>query len=120
MSEDPYADLKRHRWTPELQAAINKFDASKIRGKKRKFIKVPWSWAEHLDGASGRTYFVALQLLWLHWRHNGGAVKFANRALTGSGMDRHTKYRALDELERRGLISVDRRARKSPLVRLKF
>jgi hypothetical protein len=123
---DPYADLKQHRLPPEMVADLLKraevgastFKPHKIKTKRQKFIQVPWTWFECLQDAPGRTIVVALTLLWLHWRHNGEPIKLGNGATGIVGVNRYSKYRALAHLERRGLITVERRPRKSPRIRL--
>ena len=42
--------------------------------------------------------------------------QLANGMLKIDGVSRASKWRALAELERRGLISIERRSRKSPLI----
>jgi hypothetical protein len=41
-----------------------------------------------------------------------------NGVLKEKGISRWSKWRALNELERLGLITVERRKRKSPIIRL--
>ena len=120
--KDPNADVKQHRLTPETLAFINAarrpaFEPHKIRHKKQKFVQVPWQWLERLEGASGKTYQLALQLLWLNWRYNEGEIRLSNK-FAGRLGHRQTKYRALVDLERRGLITIHHRHRRSPLVRV--
>jgi hypothetical protein len=120
--EDLHADVKQHCLTPETLAYITAahrpiFDPGKIRRKRQKFIQVPWEWLERLDGAPGKTYALALHLLWLNWRYNGREIRLSNKSASGH-LNRLTKYRALADLERRGLISVHRRARRTPVVRV--
>lgn len=119
---DPYADLKQHRLTPETQVLIERraaFKPRRIHKRQQHFIQVPWSWVERLPGAAGHTYLVALHLLYLHWKGNGGPIKLPNGMLKIDGVSRQSKWRALVDLERRGLIVVERRHSKSPVVRLK-
>src|SRR5262245_53735271 len=121
MIEDPYADLKQHRWTPELQARIEQArqaprPSGKLHKHRQHFVKVPGQWIERLQGATGQTYRVALCLLYLHWKGRGGAVKLGNAVLKLDGVSRQSKLLALADLERRGLIVVEHRPRKSPLV----
>jgi hypothetical protein len=115
-------DPRQHRLTPETIAIINAahrpvFEPDKIRRKKRKFVQVPGEWIERLQGAPGRTYELALHLLWLNWRYNGGEIRLSNKSLNGR-VHRRTKSRALMDLERRGLISVSHRERRAPTIRL--
>ena len=119
--KDPYADLKQHRWTAETQALVESrvaFVPRKIQKRRRQFVKVPWVWIERLQGAGGQTYRVALCLLYLHWKGRGGPVRLANGMLGLDGVSRQSKWKALANLERRGLIVVEHRPRKSPLVQI--
>ena len=82
------------------------------------FIQVPLPWLELLEGASGPAYRLALYLAYLNWRGKGAPVTLSNSAVRGVGLERRAKWRALRELERRGLLSVERHPRRSPIVRL--
>jgi hypothetical protein len=64
------------------------------------------------------TYKLALFLIYEHWRNGGRAIRLANAALAEVGVTRRTKGQALAELERFGLIKVERRRQASPLVTL--
>jgi len=68
--------------------------------------------------SGGQTYRVALCLLHLNWKAGGKPVKFPNGMLGIDGVSRRSKWRALNDLERRGLITVERRPGRSPIVRL--
>jgi hypothetical protein len=100
--------------TPELWAVV----PTKIKRRRQHFIRVPWGWYEHLKDADGQTYRVALYLLYLHWKGNGEAIKLPNGMLAIDGVPPTSKCRALSDLERRGLITVERRPKKSPIVRV--
>ena len=90
----------------------------KIQRRRSQFVKVPWAWIERLKGASGQTYRVALCLLHQHWRARGEPIKLANGMLRIDGVSRYSKWRALSDLEHRGLVTVERRPRRSPIIRL--
>jgi hypothetical protein len=90
----------------------------KIQKRQRHFIKVPWPWVERLRGATGQTYRVALSLLYLHWKGKGEPVKLANGMLLIDGVSRQSKWRALRDLQRRDLITVECRPNRSPIIRL--
>lgn len=92
--------------------------AAKILKRREHFIRLPFGWLEHLNGASGQVYALALHLLYLHWKGHGAPIKLANGMLKIDGVSRWSKYRALEDLERRGLITVERRPRKSPIIHL--
>jgi hypothetical protein len=92
--------------------------AKPVKGRQKQFILLPWNWFEALKGADGQTYRLALYLQYMHWKAKGGPIKLANGALAATGVPRHAKYRALGDLEQRGLITVDRVGRKSPIIRV--
>jgi hypothetical protein len=114
--DDPFADLVlTDDQVRERLAAVPR----KIAKRREKFIIVPMTWRERLTGAAGNTILVALDLLYLAWKGGKGeAIKLANGTLRDDGVSRHSKWRALNDLERRGLINVERRPKRSPLVRL--
>ena len=91
----------------------------KIRQRRQQFVLVPWTWIERLaQSQSANTYRVALTLLFLHWKGNGDPIKLANGMLAIDGVSRSSKWRALSELERFGLITISRRHKKSPIITL--
>jgi hypothetical protein len=123
---DPYADVKQNRLPPEVvdellkraDVATPTLKPHKIRTKRQRFIMVPWHWFEALQDCSATTHRVALYLLWLHWQRKGGPIKLANKTLNLGGVSRQSKWRALRDLERRGLLLVEHQYGKSPMVRL--
>ena len=78
---------------------------------------VPMTWREGLGGATGQTILLALDLLYLGWKE-GGPIELANGKLRLNGISRQSKWRGLNDLERRGLVTVERRPRRSPVVHL--
>ena len=52
------------------------------------------------------------------WAERNRTVPLATKTLAGIGVDRKVKYRALTRLEQAGLIRVERRGKRSPLVTL--
>jgi hypothetical protein len=85
---------------------------------QRYFIKVPVTWVQKLIGAPGQTYALALHLLFRHFREHGAAIVLANRTIERDGIPPQSKRRALRDLEQRGLVNVDWRVRRSPIVRV--
>jgi hypothetical protein len=67
-----------------------------------------------------KTFAIFCHLLYEHWRQGGGPIKLANGFLNRLGVGRGAKSRALGKLERLGIISVERRDRKSPIVRIEI
>ena len=110
---DAFDDIENLRLAPDQLRTIT---PQKVLKRREHFIRVPFAWLEHLDGASGKYYSLALHLLYLHWRNKGRPFKLANGMLRNDGISRATKWRGLPELEARGLIAVERRPRKSPVI----
>lgn len=114
-------------WVKGLQAEVRaregaapvetvRVTPTKIRKQREHFAMMPMAWWEKLDGASGRAWQMAWYLLYKDWKDKGGPVKLPNGMANYLGIQRRTKWRALAELERRGLVAIDRRPKKSPLV----
>jgi hypothetical protein len=61
---------------------------------------------------------LALILLYLSWKEHGDSIKLSTVGIKEFGLDKDKKSRALADLKRRGLITVERRPRKSPIIRL--
>jgi hypothetical protein len=73
-------------------------------------------WIEELEKAKlAATLKVALRILYEWWRNGGRPVKLTNAMLPPS-ITRKQKSRALIELKELGLVSIERRLRKSPVV----
>jgi hypothetical protein len=92
--------------------------ARKVR--KPLYVKVPLWWLEEVAKATRSPQaFVAVWLLKLHFE-NHGLLTFPlpNGRLAKRGCDRKAKWRALANLEKAGLITIERRPRKSPIVSL--
>src|SRR5262249_23282844 len=110
MQDEPW-HIKRLR---ELEAAAPKHKRKKWQPR---FVAVPLAWAEQLQTCdSVAAYRLALLLLYEHWHANGAKVCLANALAAKWGILPEAKRRALADLERMGLVSVERRSRKTPLV----
>jgi hypothetical protein len=86
----------------------------------RKFIKVPKMWQVVLaeKQADASTYRVALYLLdRAAWSEH---VTLGNGALKKQGVSRWAKWRALEALRKTGLIAVEHRRGRAPLVKVRF
>jgi hypothetical protein len=104
-----------------LQCGAGKPSAPRRRGKARKetFVKVPLWWFEQVTRATRSPQaFVAIWLLHLAWKAGSATFPLPNGKLTEHGAERRTKRRALANLEAAGLITVDRRHGKTPIVTL--
>jgi|SRR5262249_41924429 len=117
-ADDPYADLKRHRLAPEILERLAVV-SQPIRKRRQHFIKVPWGWVERLAAARYiATYRLAHHVLYRHWKGNGQPFTLSNGMVAIEGVSRWQKWRALDELEQLGLVTVERRKRRSPRIKV--
>jgi hypothetical protein len=114
--DDPY-DLKRLRLDPATLAMPHR--PAKIRKRREQFTMLPNWWRDKLGEAplaTGATHQVAWYLLHLHWKHRGKPFKLPNGMLKYDGISRQSKWRALADLERRGLLMIERRPSRSPII----
>jgi hypothetical protein len=121
--EEDTFNPEKLRLTPEQQAAIGA--APKPKPKRRQqgnFVQVPNLWIEQLCAirAHGSTYRVAMHLLHEAWRTKTRVVKLTNVALAKIGVGREGKAIALRELRKAGLISVEQRPNRNPVVTVRF
>jgi hypothetical protein len=120
MSELSAEDVARHL----RNLARNKAEAKTAAHTRRRrdlYAQVPLCWAErvtNIRGASAKTLFVGIWLLHLSWKARSLTFSVPNGQLGARGVSRKAKYRALQQLEAAGLITVERRNRKPPLVTL--
>jgi hypothetical protein len=85
--------------------------------KSGPFVKVPLWWAvEAAKATKTPKALVWIRLLHMVWKTNSPTFPLPNGKLENEGVSRFAKYRALRELEAAGLIVVERRHGKSPLV----
>jgi hypothetical protein len=86
-----------------------------------KFVQVPLWWAEQAARATGTPKaFVWIWLLHLAWKAKSNTFPLPNGQLHDRGVNRLAKHRALRELEAAGLIQVDRKTCKTPVVTLRY
>ena len=111
-------NLKSLELPPELLATAKPAKTKRLKKRENIFIRAPFIWWEKLSRYQGQIMAVALYMIHLDWKAQGRPVKLANGALDLYGIGRRTKWRALAELERLGLISVERRVGKSPIIRI--
>ncbi len=84
------------------------------------FLKgpIPWNWLQKASMLPGKSLHVGIGL----WKRSGmqksRTVKLSNVAMEDIGVDRFAKRRALEALEKAGLISVQRGQGRSPIVTL--
>jgi hypothetical protein len=72
-----------------------------------------------LEAKRVSTYRLAIELLYLHWYGKGAPITVSSKVAQAVEISATSKWTALAELERLGLIEVDRKPRKSPRVILR-
>jgi hypothetical protein len=85
-----------------------------------KFVKFPKMWQVCLaeQRADASTYRLALYLL--DRTAFSDQVPLGNAALKRQGVSQRSKWRALEKLRRLGLIAVETRRGRPPLVKVRF
>jgi hypothetical protein len=82
-------------------------------------VLVPWWWVERAAQlAHSPTTLVLMELLHVAWRVKNSTFPLPNARLKKLGVTRNVKWRTLRDLEDGGLITVEHRARKTPIVTL--
>ena len=119
MDDQDGTSIEKLRVDPAVMRQVLEQQArkSKRKGWQRNYTLVPREWELRLLGAKRiSTYRLALELLYLHWYNNGKPVTVSSKVAQAAKISVRSKWQALAELERLGLIEVDRRPRKSPRV----
>ena len=109
--------IERLRVEPALMQRILEQQASqsKRKGWQRIYTVLPREWELRLHGAKRiSTYRLAIELLYLHWHGKGKPVTVSSKVAQAAKISARSKWEALAELERLGLIETDRRPRRSP------
>jgi hypothetical protein len=89
------------------------------RKSKDAFVKVPLWWAEAAAKATHTPgMLVLIELLHRSWKAHSLTFPLSNKSLEKSGVSREIKRRVLRDLEAAGLITVERRHGRAPLVTL--
>jgi len=84
--DDPF-EIENLRLQPEQAAAMGQAVAKLVkaqprRSKHRDFVMIPMAWVERLKGAEGSAiFFVAIHILFQHWKTNGKPVPVSTRTL---------------------------------------
>jgi hypothetical protein len=89
----------------------------RTEGKEGPFAKMPLWWAtEAAKATKTPATLICFRLVYLAWKGKGMTFPLPNAWLEERGVKRHTKSRVLRDLERAGLVTVERRGKKSPIV----
>jgi hypothetical protein len=120
-TENPLdVDGLRFDWShvPDSQIPTRKVELPSARRRKGgRFIPpIPLGWFQRACQLHGKAPVLACVLWYLYRLKKSKTFGLAQARLNGFGISRHSKYRALEALETAGLISVERRPKKSPVV----
>jgi hypothetical protein len=77
---------------------------------------IPLRWLEAAAGLPGNSLHTGIALWFAAGQAKSAKIPLSTVAGCRFGLDRNSKYRALDWLEGAGLVSVERRLRKTPMV----
>jgi hypothetical protein len=120
---DDAFDPEALRLEPEVAAILGKKPSGKQGGRRPRtepFLQITHkaivAGSEVLRGT--KQFLVWLYLFHRVWADKHRTVVIANQTLSAWGVGRREKYKALRQLEAAGLISVEWRRRRSPLVTL--
>ena len=119
MDDQDDIGIEKLRVDPALMQQILDQHArkSKRNGWQRNYTLVPREWELRLLEAKRiSTYRLAHEILYLHWYGKGKPVTVSGEVARAVKISARSKWEALTELERLGLIEVDRKPRRSPRV----
>ena len=89
---------------------------SKRKVWRRNYTLVPREWELRLlDAKRVSTYRLAIELLYLHWYDSGKPVIVSSTVAKAAKLSTRSKWNGLAELERLGLVGVNR-GRRTPRV----
>lgn len=85
-----------------------------------KFLRgpIPLDWLQRAALLSGRALHLGVALWFLDGFQQTGTVQARPSVLRDFGLDRHASYRAMNQLEKEGLVSVERKKGAAPMVTL--
>ena len=110
-------DRLRFRNTPTKSQFLSKQRMPRI-AKGERFLRgpIPLNWLSAAAALPGRSLHVGVAL-WLEaGLRNSAVVPLSNISGRHFGLDRNAKYRALAWLENAGLITVERKLGRAPIV----
>ena len=107
-----------------LRLPLRALDRRALRPPRHKagghFLKgpVPLDWLQRAARLPGKSLHAGIALWYAAGLLKSASVPLSNIVGLGFGIDRNAKYRALDWLEAAGLIKVDRKLGRAPIVTL--
>ena len=109
-------DLDRLRIGPRPKRSAEQKPARPKTGER--FLKgpIPLPWLETAARLPGKSIHTGVALWYAAGLMRSRSVPLSNIAGLRFGLDRNAKYRALQWLERAGLIAVERKLGRAPIV----
>ena len=90
----------------------------KKTARHNQFVLVPQPWLLKLSAMSIGTRWLAVALLWKSFLHHGHTFACSNALLKEFGLTRWQKDKGLIELERAGMITIERARYRSPRIKI--
>ena len=85
--------------------------------RETQFAPVPLEWAAKVAKRTRSPAFaVKIALTYMAWKAGGPTFPLTNTLLDRLGVNRENKRRALANLEKNGIIQLERRGRRAPIV----
>ncbi|MBS4011260.1 MAG: hypothetical protein KGZ72_10955 [Roseovarius sp.] len=108
---------RRLVWDRQRDAFVDEHEAAKAKTPAR-FIKgpLPLEWMQAAARMPGRTLQVALVLWYLVGLKRSDTVRLSSEQLDAVGVSRDAKYDALQRLSATGLVTVEQRPGRAPVV----
>ena len=117
---DDEDDELEHEFQQFKQAACRPSPERRKR-QREQFVKIPLWWAEQAARATKTPQaYVWIWLLRLAWEAKAKTFPLPNQKLRQAGVSCEIKRRALAKLEVAGLLKVERRHGKTPVVTLNY
>jgi hypothetical protein len=114
----PPIDPARLRLTPVTRFATRRPPPRPRPGGHYLKGPIPLDWLSAAARLPGKSLHVGIALWFMGGLHKSRAVPLSNIASLRFGLDRNSKYRALAWLEGAGLVTVERKLGRAPIVTL--
>jgi hypothetical protein len=114
--EDLVAAQPAQRGEAAMPKAEGNAVANAARRASEPFDKFPRWWTLLMKDAGVGSFKIALLLLHLNWKSSGRPIIVSAAAAKARGVGARQKVTAVLELERLGIIRVERRPKKSSLI----
>jgi len=114
---NPQIDMEQFRLKEE-ETSKHQCASSKTSKVHKKFLRgpIPLNWLSKAAALGGKALHEGLALWLLSGLRRSKTVQLSGWALIVFGVRRHAGYRALKRLQDVGLVSVDQRAGRRPVV----